>query len=48
MLFAAGKVWHYWIGLILLILAVLTVIMMVANYLRKVETLRHPKRNQRR
>jgi len=47
MLFAAAKVWHYWIGLILLIAAILTVVMMVVGYLRKVETLRHPKRSQR-
>ncbi len=47
MLFAAGKVWHYWIGLILLIAGILTVLSMVVGYLRKVESLRHPKRNQR-
>ncbi|MCU1343859.1 MAG: hypothetical protein JWL70_125 [Acidimicrobiia bacterium] len=48
MLLATNPVWHYWIGLVLLILSVLTVAMMLANYLRKVESLRHPKRNQRR
>jgi hypothetical protein len=48
MLFAAGKVWHYWVGLVLLIGAILAVLSMLAGYLRKVETLRHPKRNQRR
>jgi cell division protein FtsW (lipid II flippase) len=48
MLFATGKVWHYWVGLVLLVAAILSVLAMVAGYLRKVETLRHPKRNQRR
>jgi hypothetical protein len=47
MLFATNPVWHYWIGLVLLIASVLTVLMTVANYLRKVEAPRHPKRNQR-
>jgi hypothetical protein len=48
MLFAAGKVWHYWVGLVLFIGAVLSVIATVAGYLRKVEAPNHPKRSQRR
>ena len=47
MLLAAGKVWHYWIGLILFIAAVLSVLATVVGYLRKVEAPNHPKRSQR-
>jgi hypothetical protein len=39
----AAPVWHYWLGAVLAIASVLTVVAVVAGYLRKVESTRYPK-----
>jgi amino acid permease len=43
-LFAAAKVWHYWIAVAVAIGAVLTVVSLVANYFRKVQAVKYPKK----
>ena len=40
----AGEVWHYWIAVALAIPAVLAVPMLILGYLRKVQSLKYPKR----
>ena len=40
----AAKVWHYWIAVPLAIGAVLLVVSTIAGYLRKVQSLKYPKR----
>jgi len=40
----AGKVWDYWLAVPLAAGGVLSVVGTVANYLRKVQSLKHPKR----
>jgi hypothetical protein len=42
MVFAA-RVWHYWIGVALMIPAILLVLGVVANYIRKVVGPRYPR-----
>jgi hypothetical protein len=37
-------VWHYWIGVVLLLVAILTVLAVVAGYFVKVQSLKYPKR----
>jgi len=37
-------VWHYWIGVVLLIGAFLTCVAVVIGYLVKVQSLKYPKR----
>lgn len=39
----AAKVWHYWIAVPLAAGAVLTSLSLVANYLRKVQSVKYPK-----
>jgi hypothetical protein len=39
----AAPVWHYWLGAVLAIAAVVTVVALVAAYLKKVESTRYPK-----
>lgn len=39
-------VWHWWIGLILTLAAVVTVIALVAGYLAKVQAPRYPGRRR--
>ena len=46
MLFAA-PVWHYWIGVVLFLGAVLTVVALVVGYLAKVQSPQYPRRGQR-
>lgn len=41
-------VWHFWLGLILLVVGVLAVVAMGAGYLAKVSAMRYPNRRQRR
>ena len=36
-------VWHYWIGVALALGALATMVSLVGNYLRKVESTRYPK-----
>ena len=46
MVFAA-PVWHYWIGVVLAMGGVLTVVALVVGYLVKVQAPRYPRRGQR-
>jgi hypothetical protein len=46
MLFAA-EVWHYWIGVVIAVATVLTVLALVVGYLVRVVSPQYPKRNQR-
>jgi hypothetical protein len=39
--------WHVWLGLVLVIMAVLTVLGLVVQYLVKVQAPQYPKRNQK-
>lgn len=43
----AAYVWHYWVGLVLLIAAIGAVLQAVVGYLLKVSAMRHPNRRQR-
>jgi hypothetical protein len=43
MLFA-GEVWHYWLAVPLAAGGVLAVVATVAGYLKKVQSLKHPRR----
>jgi hypothetical protein len=36
-------VWHYWIGAVLSVAVVLTIVALVGGYLRNVESTRYPK-----
>ncbi len=40
----AAKIWHYWIGFVLVIASVATVLALVGQYFFKVQRLRYPKR----
>lgn len=40
----AAYVWHYWIAVPLAAVAVLAVVAIVAGYLRKVTSIRYPRR----
>jgi hypothetical protein len=40
-------VWHYWLGLILLVVGVLALIATVAGYVAKVTAMKYPNRRQR-
>lgn len=44
--FAAAKVWHYWIGLVLLIVAGITVLAVIVGYLVRVQAPQFPKRRK--
>lgn len=44
----AAKIWHYWIGVSLFGGAVLTVLALVAGYLKNVTSPQFPKRGQPR
>lgn len=46
MVFAA-PVWHYWIGVVLALGGVLTVVALVVGYLVKVQAPQYPRRGQR-
>jgi hypothetical protein len=43
----AAEIWHWWIGVVLTVLAVLTVIGLVAQYLKSVSATRYPSKHQR-
>jgi uncharacterized integral membrane protein len=43
----AAYVWHYWVGLVLLIAAVGAVLQAVVGYVVKVSASRYPNRRQR-
>lgn len=43
----AANIWHWWLGLALVLLAVLTVVSLVAAYLKTVTAKQHPGRKQR-
>ncbi len=43
----AAYVWHYWVGLVLLIAAVGAVLQAVVGYVAKVSASRYPNRRQR-
>ncbi len=36
-------IWHYWLGAVLSVAVILTVVALVAGYLRNVESTRYPK-----
>jgi hypothetical protein len=40
----AAEVWHYWIAVPLAVLAVLQSAFLVANYFRKVQAVKYPKK----
>jgi uncharacterized membrane protein len=43
----AAYVWHYWIGVILLIAAIGAVVQCIVGYVTKVSATRYPNRRQR-
>ncbi|CAB4803134.1 MAG: hypothetical protein WCH93_06270 [Actinomycetota bacterium] len=43
----AAEIWHWWLGLILVVASVLAVIQVVVGYLRKVVAPQYPKRRPR-
>ena len=43
----AAEIWHWWIGIILFAVAALTVVMLVAGYLKNVSAARYPNKRQR-
>jgi hypothetical protein len=43
----AAEIWHWWIGVVLTVVAVLTIIGLVAGYLKNVTATRYPNRRQR-
>jgi hypothetical protein len=40
-------VWHYWLGLILLLVGVLSLVGLAAGYVAKVTAMKYPNRRQR-
>ncbi len=42
----AAYVWHWWIGLVLTVAAVVTLIVLVVGYLKNVSSIQYPKRKQ--
>ncbi len=43
----AANIWHWWIGVALVLLAVVTVVALVGAYLKSVTAQQHPGRGQR-
>jgi hypothetical protein len=43
----AANIWHWWIGVVLTVVGVLTVLMLVVGYLKGVTAQRYPNRRQR-
>ncbi len=43
----AAEIWHWWIGVILTVVGVLTVVGLIAQYLKTVTATRYPSRRQR-
>lgn len=44
----AANVWHWWIGIVLTLVAILAVVALVGGYLQSVTAQRHPNRRQQR
>jgi hypothetical protein len=38
-----GVVWHYWVGVVMAVGAVATVVALIAGYLKQVESGRYPR-----
>jgi len=43
----AANVWHWWIGIALVLLAVVAIVALIAGYLWSVSAKQHPSRKQR-
>lgn len=43
----AANVWHWWVGLVLLIASIGAVVQTIVGYVAKVSSLRYPNRRQR-
>jgi hypothetical protein len=43
----AAKVWHYWIGVALVLASIATVVALAVQYLAKVQAPQYPKRPKR-
>ena len=43
----AANVWHWWIGIALVLLSVVAIVALVAAYLKAVSAKQHPSRGQR-
>jgi hypothetical protein len=43
----AAEIWHWWIGVVLLGVSVLTVVALAIGYLKNVTAQRYPSRKQR-
>jgi hypothetical protein len=43
----AANIWHWWIGVVLTAVAVITVVMLAVGYLKQVTATRYPDRRQR-
>lgn len=44
MLVFAAKVWHYWLGVAIILATILTLVALAVGYLVKVEAARFPRR----
>jgi hypothetical protein len=44
----AANVWHWWIGIVLTLVAVLAVVGLLVSYLKSVSAQKHPSRKQQR
>jgi uncharacterized iron-regulated membrane protein len=44
----AAEIWHWWIGVLMVALAILAVIGLIAQYLKTVTAKQYPNRRQRR
>ena len=42
----AAEIWYYWMGVVFMLAAVLTVVALVAGYLKSVSSQRYPGRRQ--
>jgi hypothetical protein len=42
----AANIWHWWIGVVLTAVAVLTIVMLAVGYLKQVTATRYPNRRQ--
>jgi membrane protein implicated in regulation of membrane protease activity len=43
----AAEIWHWWIGVVLVAVAILAVVALVAGYLKNVTAKQYPNRRQR-
>jgi len=46
LLLATGKVWHYWIGVVLVFAALLAVLATIVGYLVKVQAPQYPRKRK--